>query len=98
MKVKMDCVPCYLKQVLSAIKMGKCSEEVANQVFNYAMRIIPELDTAASPGENSTLVLLEAYEAMGIKDPFKQAKIESNKLAESLYPNLEKIVIDLFCL
>ncbi|NLP37436.1 MAG: DUF89 family protein [Firmicutes bacterium] len=93
MKVRMECVPCYLQQVLSAIKIGEFPEERANDVFNAAMRIIPQLDPDASPAENSTLVLLEAYKAMGVDDPFKLAKEESNELAEKFYPQLKKLVM-----
>jgi len=92
MKVKMECVPCYLQQVLSAIKIGKYPAEKANDVFQAAMRIIPQLDIDASPAENSTLVLLEAYKAMGMEDPFKHAKQESNEMALKLFPQLKKLV------
>ncbi|WHH59517.1 ARMT1-like domain-containing protein [Petroclostridium sp. X23] len=92
MKVRMECIPCYLKQVLSAVKIGGYSEEKANEVFYQAMRIIPEMNTAASPAENSTIALLEAYKAMRMDDPFKQAKKESNDLAMKLYNRMAQLV------
>lgn len=92
MKVKIDCIPCYLKQILSAVRIGGFPEEKANEVFNYAMKYIPELDTEATPAENSTLILFKAYEAMGMKDPFEQAKKESNEMAMKLYDRMAQIV------
>lgn len=92
MKVKIECIPCYLKQVLSTVKIADYPEDKANEVFYEAIKIIPELDTESTPAENSTIVLLEAYKAMGMEDPYKQAKKESNELAMKLYEKLGYLI------
>jgi len=91
-KVRIECIPCYLKQVLSTVKVADYPEDKANNIFYEAMKVIPELDTESTPAENSTLVLLEAYKAMGMEDPYKQAKKESNELAMKFYGNLEHLI------
>ncbi|MGE4283460.1 MAG: DUF89 domain-containing protein [Clostridia bacterium] len=92
MKVKIECIPCYLKQVLSAVKASNFNQDKAKDAFYHAMKIIPELNSGASPAENSTLVLLEAYKGLKVEDPFKQAKKESNELAIKLYDKLAQLV------
>ncbi|MBZ4645676.1 MAG: damage-control phosphatase, subfamily [Petroclostridium sp.] len=92
MKVEIECVPCYLKQVISTLKAANYPKEKYNEVINQVIKIIPTLDINASPAENSSIVLLEAYKAMDMEDPFRQAKEESNRLAFSLYDKVEGII------
>lgn len=85
MKVRADCVPCYFKQVINTIRTAGYPEKEAGRIINEVLKIIPDLDPEASPAENSTIVLLEAYRAMGLRDPYEKAKKESNKMAEDLF-------------
>ncbi len=91
MKVIADCIPCYLRQVLNTVRTAGYPEDRATEVIINAMKVIPGLGSEATPAENSTIVLLEAYKTMGIQDPYREAKRESNKLALGLLKEVAAI-------
>ncbi|MDD4360649.1 MAG: ARMT1-like domain-containing protein [Syntrophaceticus sp.] len=92
MRSTIDCVPCYIKQVISALRIAGLKEREQHVVINELFSTINQLDPAKTPAENSSLVLFEAYRLMGIDDPFKEAKAASNKLAHTFLPALERII------
>jgi uncharacterized protein with ATP-grasp and redox domains len=92
MKVVADCIPCYLKQVISACRAAGLDDAGQQRLQSELFPVIAGLDPARTPAENSTLVLLEAYRLLGRDDPFKEAKAYSNRLARTFLPSLERIV------
>ncbi|NLZ28963.1 MAG: DUF89 family protein [Firmicutes bacterium] len=90
MKQAVDCIPCYIKQVITAMRSAGVEEEKHNDVVRGLYPILAELDPEKSPAENSSLLLFEAYRLMEREDPFKEDKIASNKLARTFIPALEK--------
>lgn len=90
MKVVLDCIPCYLKQVMNAVAQTESSEERAREIMYQILPMIPELNPEGTPAENSTLVLRKVNELLGSEDPFLPAKRESNELALSLLPQLRE--------
>jgi hypothetical protein len=92
MQSTIDCVPCYIKQVISALRIAGVKEREQYAVINDLFPTISHLDPAKTPAENSSLVLFEAYRLMGQDDPFKEAKAVSNKLAHTFLPALERII------
>lgn len=90
MKVVLECIPCYMKQVINAVAQTECSEEKARQIMYQILPMIPELDSEETPAVNSTLVLRKINELLEVPDPFEKAKRESNELALSLLPQLRE--------
>ncbi|WP_227766418.1 damage-control phosphatase ARMT1 family protein [Zhaonella formicivorans] len=89
MRVTTTCVPCYLKQALSAFKHAGIKEEEKWEVLNQLCQLIPELSNEATPAANSSLVLHKLVQALGGEDPFRRAKEYSNRQAEKLLASLE---------
>lgn len=94
MKVVLDCIPCYMRQVINAVAQTECSEEKARQIMYQVLPIIPELDPEETPAVNSTYVLRRINALLEIDDPFRKAKRESNELALSLLPRLRKRILE----
>lgn len=92
MQSTIDCVPCYIKQVISALRIAGVKEREQHVVINDLFPTIAQLDPAKTPAENTSLVLFEAYSLIGQDDPFKEAKAVSNKLAHTFLPALERII------
>lgn len=92
MRVMAECIPCYLKQVISACRVAGLDDDGQQTLLADLLPMIAGLDPAKTPAENSTLVLLAAYRQLGQDDPFKEAKAFSNRLARTFLPSLEKIV------
>lgn len=90
MKVVLECIPCYMRQVINAVAQTECSEEKARQIMYQILPMIPELDPEETPAVNSTFVLRKINTLLEIPDPFRRAKRESNELALSLLPQLRE--------
>lgn len=84
MKVGVECIPCYFKQAMSAMKHVGISETQQVEVLYSLMDTIKGFDTERSPAENSSLVVHGVARLIGIDDPFEKAKKESNKAAVEL--------------
>ncbi len=93
MRSTVDCVPCYIKQVISTLRTAGLKEEEQYSIINALYPTIAELDYTKTPAENSSIVLFEAYRLIGNNDPYKEAKAASNRLARTFYPALERIVL-----
>jgi uncharacterized protein with ATP-grasp and redox domains len=92
MQVVADCIPCYLRQAISACQVAGLDDAGQQRLLAGLLPMIANLDPDRTPAENSTLVLFEAYRLLGCDDPFKEAKAVSNRLARTFLPSLEKIV------
>lgn len=92
MKTKVECFPCFLNQVISAVKRVYNDEDKKIFVVKESAKILPKLSYEDSPAYNTYLVLKRAYEILGNSDPYYQEKRKYNKIALSLYPILKEIV------
>ncbi len=89
MLVAAECIPCYLKQAISAMIFAGLDKE---QQYDLVAGLLPHivLEKQATPNENSSLLLHEAVKLIGKGDPFKEAKEESNRRALALLPALQQ--------
>ncbi|MGB4429176.1 MAG: ARMT1-like domain-containing protein [Thermacetogeniaceae bacterium] len=92
MRTTVDCVPCYIKQVISTLRTAGVKEEEQHSIINALFPTIAQLDPLKTPAENSSIVLFEAYRLLGDDDPYREAKKASNQLARTFYPAMERIV------
>ncbi|NLI69305.1 MAG: DUF89 family protein [Firmicutes bacterium] len=94
MKQAVDCIPCYIKQVITAMRSSGVEEEKHNDVLRGLYPVLAELDPGKSPAENASILLFEAYRLMEREDPFRDDKTASNKLARTFIPALEKALAE----
>lgn len=92
MRTAVDCIPCYLKQVISTMRVAGLEETDQQRILTTLFNTIAALDPAKTPAENSSVVLFEAYRHLGSRDPYRDAKAASNRLARTFLPSLEKII------
>lgn len=90
MNVVLDCIPCYVKQTINTLAQTDIFEEEAREIIHQTLSLFPRLDPQGTPAENSTIILRKVNELLGIEDPFRSAKLESNELALKLLPKLEE--------
>jgi uncharacterized protein with ATP-grasp and redox domains len=83
------CIPCYLKQVLSAARAVTDDAGEQRRVLNEAATLLPQLPLENTPARNSTYVLWRAQKALGCPDPFLDKKRHYNALAQSMYGDLK---------
>ena len=90
----MDCIPCFFKQALAAVRATTDDEDMHRRVLDSVAEIVPQLPLDVSPPEVGQQVYRIVAEVTGIADPYKEAKRESNRAALVLYPRLKQIVAD----
>lgn len=92
MRATPKCIPCYLRQALSAAREVTDEPETQRRVINEAAKILPELTMDKTPAHNSTHVLWRAQEVLGCPDPFAAKKRHYSQLALEMYPQLKAVV------
>jgi uncharacterized protein with ATP-grasp and redox domains len=92
MKATPACIPCYLKQALSAVREVVGDSERQRMVLNEVAELLPDLSLNTTPARNSTYVLRRAQELVGCSDPFASKKKHYTQLALKMYPQLRAIV------
>jgi uncharacterized protein with ATP-grasp and redox domains len=92
MRVKADCIPCYLNQVLSTLNHGRASETEKHETLANLAGEIKQLKPSRTPSYNSTLILTRCCEMMGVPDPFAAAKAESNQAAVRLVEKFASVL------
>jgi len=92
MKTYIDCIPCLVKQALSAVRLATVDEIVQERGLREILSKISELDLASSPpamgGEMHRLI----RSLTGKDDPYQELKQEYNRFALSSYPRLKELV------
>lgn len=84
MRVTLECVPCYLKQIISACKQLDLDQELKWQAMNIICDNLTSLSNTATPAYNSSIMLHQLVKELNVGDPFKAAKERSNEQADKL--------------
>lgn len=92
MKAKPACIPCYLKQALSAAQEVTDDPEQQRMILNEVAKLLSSLTLEATPAENSTYVLWQVHQLLKCPDPFAQKKRYYNDQALSIYLQLKSLV------
>ena len=92
MKTYLDCIPCFFRQALAAVRMATDDEIIHRRVLVSVSNMIPDLELNASPPEIAQQVYRMVYEITGNDDPHIEAKKLTNTSAMSLYPRMKDIV------
>jgi len=93
MKIQTQCVPCLLKRIIFEAEHSTNDHTIKTKVIRNACQALSKL---YDPNECSATIATEVhklvYEALGDDDPYKVLKNQSNKVAMSLVPQVEKLV------
>jgi uncharacterized protein with ATP-grasp and redox domains len=90
MRTYLDCIPCFYRQALESARLTGADEIVQKKIIDELSKLIPDFPLEASPPEMGRTVYTLVREIIGVKDPFKEIKESSNKMALSLYPELKQ--------
>jgi len=94
MKTHLECIPCFIKQSLEAARMATNDEAIQEKVLKEVMKHLQDISYENSPPELSREVHTIIRTITNSRDPYKEVKDKSNRMAENLYPNLKKLVED----
>lgn len=92
MKTYLDCIPCFVKQTLSAARLATDDENVHEDLLRQVLSIIGTMDMSPPPPVMGQVIHRLIRERIGSDDPYKTVKQRFNDLAREVYPELERRV------
>jgi damage-control phosphatase, subfamily I len=90
MKTYFDCIPCFMRQTLGAVRLATSREAVHESVLRGVLRAAGEMDLQQSPPEMAHYIHRLIRELSGNQDPYKEVKERFNRMALGIYPTLVK--------
>lgn len=88
MKARLGCIPCFVKQGLSAIRLSTEDPALQERAMQAVLDRVRGLTLDGSPALLSNAVYAAVREVTGVADPFAQAKAETNRRALALLAEL----------
>lgn len=90
MKSCFDCIPCFFRQALEAGKLAHAGPLTLKKILDRIARTVPAFSLDSSPPEMGRIIHNTVKKMTKRRDPYRQIKARSNKLALGLYPRLKK--------
>jgi len=92
MEVTLDCVPCFVRQALEAARMVSSQTDVQERVLRRVLSVLKDLSYEKTPPHMATVVHAAIREELGVADPYRKVKDQSNDLANRLVGPLQEVV------
>ena len=91
MKITPTCVPCLLNRIIYEANQSTTNRNIQTQVIKNACAMLSELyDPNDCSASIATKIHKKTYEILKNPDPYKKLKKQSNEIASSLVPSIEK--------
>jgi len=94
MQVFLECIPCFLKQAVQAVKLATPKKDIQEKALKESLKILHELNWSSPP----PFVAREIHNTIKVitknPDPYAVLKQKSNKIALSLSKEFEKILLE----
>jgi len=90
MKTYLDCIPCFFRQGLEAIRMTTGDEAKHRKVLFEIAKVIPEFPLNSTPPEMGKIIHKIVHQFTDSSDPYREIKNRHNKMALELYPELKE--------
>ena len=92
MKLNLDCIPCFQRQALQAVRFISNDEELHQKVLREVTKKLLKSNWESTPLELAHEVHRIVKRLTNEKDPYKEVKKESNDLVLKMYPVLKEQV------
>jgi len=92
MKLNLDCIPCFQKQALQAVRFISDDEKLHQNVLREVTKELLKSDWESTPPELAHKVHSIVKRITNENDPYKDVKKESNDLVLKIYPELKDSV------
>jgi len=92
MKLNLDCIPCFQKQALQAVRFISDDEKLHERVLREVAKKLLESNWDSTPPELAHQVHSIVKRITNEDDPYKEVKKESNDLVLKMYPELKETV------
>ena len=89
METYLDCIPCFIRQALDAVRLVTDDKGVQERVLREVLSVASNMDLAQSPPVTGQYIHRKIREFSGVADPYRKFKDRFNHLAKELYPQLK---------
>ncbi len=92
MNTTYDCIPCFIRQSLDAVRFATSDEEIHESVLRNVLIAVSRMDLKKSPPVMGQKIHRIIRTLSGSSDPYRNVKREFNQYALSLYPALKELI------
>ncbi|MFO7557275.1 MAG: ARMT1-like domain-containing protein [Desulfobacterales bacterium] len=92
MKTSYDCIPCFIRQTLEAVRFASSDQNVHELVLRKVLKAVSSMDLKKSPPVMGQYIHRIIRKYAGSSDPYQKVKKKFNSYALELYPVLKGIV------
>lgn len=92
MKTYFDCIPCFIRQALDAVRLVTDNRHIHEQVLREVLSLTSKMSLNETPPATAQKIHRIIRELVNIDDPYKQAKDCFNEFALNLFPEFKDIV------
>lgn len=90
MKTTYDCIPCFIRQALDAVRLATSDEKIHEKVLRGVLVAASKMNLDISPPVMGQYIHKLIRELSGHNDPYKKIKDRFNNFALKLYPDLKQ--------
>ncbi|MBN2644790.1 MAG: DUF89 family protein [Desulfuromonadaceae bacterium] len=94
MDIQLDCLPCFVKQTLSVLRMVDADEAEKERILRRVLEQLSHIDFAQSPPQLAQDIHAQIRQLADNPDPYAVHKRRDQELALRLYPPVEQQVRD----
>jgi uncharacterized protein with ATP-grasp and redox domains len=91
-RIHPECYPCFLRQTYNTLKLLTQDEEVQEKLLKEIMGKLAQYKGEDPPPKVSLIVYGTIAQRLGVTDPYREKKLECNRMALELYPRLKEMV------
>jgi hypothetical protein len=88
MRTFLDCIPCFLRQTLDALRRTTSDEGQWERVLRSILEEASKMDLRRSPPAMGQVIHRQIRESTGNNDPYREVKERQNRFALDLLPSL----------
>lgn len=88
MKTALDCMPCFVRQTLEAVRANTSDARIHEQIVREVLALVAQLDLNDPPPLVAQRIHRRIRELTGIEDPYRAAKERFNTMALEILPTL----------
>ncbi|MDM8537467.1 ARMT1-like domain-containing protein, partial [Desulfobacterales bacterium HSG17] len=89
-KTSLDCLPCFIRQTLDAVRFATSDTATHEVVLRKVLALVAKMDLKMSPPQMGQIIHRMIRKISGNNDPYKVVKDRYNAYALGLYPSLKE--------
>lgn len=93
MNARLACIPCFVRQALNAARLSTPDPVIQARAMDGVLRVLQGISLDAPPALLSRRVYDAVRDATGVEDPFHQVKMDINRRASALVPDIRRRVV-----